>query len=138
MNNAEINSAASPGQIEPLSADINVDTLNYQLSYFTGTENWYRHYLIRDVTFTDGVKFFAEAAGAWWFVDDSIIEYAPLMREHGFLTITLKVSNDQATITVDDGNDHVLATRNIPYTDCPVGEYKFYFTNNVFLLPTEY
>lgn len=124
MNN-QINNA-STGQLESY------------LAQFTGTENWYRHPLIRDVTFTDGVKAFAEKAGAWWFVDDCIIEYDPLQSKHGFLTITLKVSNDQATITVDDGNDNVLATKHIQYTDCPAGQYKFYFTNDVFLLPSEY
>lgn len=131
MTNAE-NSAvntASTGQNTSLLAD---------LQQFTGTENWYRHYFIRDVTFTDGVKYFAETAGAWWFVDDCIIEYSPLMREHGFLTITLDVSNSKAKITVDDGNDNVLATREIPYTDCPDGTYRFYFTNDVLLLPSEY
>lgn len=137
MSNAT-NNQASTGQDVSLSADINVDTLNYQLSFFTGTVNWYRHSIQRDVMFTDGVKFFAEAACAWWFVDDSIIEYAPLMRQHGFLTITLNVSDTKAKITVDDGNDNVLATREIPFTDCPVGQYRFYFTDNVLLLPSEY
>ena len=127
MNNQTI--TASTGQTESLCD---------QLRQYTGTENWYRHYFVRDVTYTDGVKAFAELAGAWWFVDDSIIEYAPLMREHGFLTITLDVSNSQAKITVDDGNDNVLATREIPYTDCPAGQYRFYFTDNVLLLPSEY
>lgn len=108
------------------------------LSGYTGTENWYRHHFVRDVTYTDGVKAFAEQAGAWWFVDDSIIEYTALMKKHGFLTITLAVANDKADITVDDGNDNVLATRNVPYTDCPTGTYKFYFTDNVMLLPSEY
>lgn len=109
------------------------------LSGYTGTENWYRHHFVRDVTYTDGVKAFAEQAGAWWFVDDSIIEYAPLMRQHGFLTITLNVSDElTATIVVDDGNDNLLADKTINYTDCPVGTYRFYFTDNVLLLPSEY
>jgi hypothetical protein len=112
--------------------------MTIDLSGFTGTEYWYRHHFVRGVTYTDGVKYFAEAAGAWWFVDDCIIEYAPLMRQHGFLTITLDVANDKAKITVDDGNDNVLATKAIPYTDCPAGQYRFYFTDNVLLLPSEY
>lgn len=124
-----IDNQTSTGQTTSLSAD---------LRQFTGTETWYRHHFIKDVTYTDGVKYFAETAGAWWFVDDCIIEYAPLMRKHGFLTITLDVADTKATITVDDGNDNVLATREIPFTDCPSGEYKFYFTNDVFLLPSEY
>jgi hypothetical protein len=37
---------------------------------FTGTENWYRHSLNRNVTYTDGVKFMAESAGAYWLIDE--------------------------------------------------------------------
>lgn len=126
MNTAANNSAISNGQLAS------------HLAQFTGTENWYRHPLVRTVTYTDGVKYFADTAHAWWFVDDSIIEYAALMKQHGFLTLTLDVANDKASITVDDGNDNVLATKAIEYTDCPAGQYKFYFTDNVFLLPSEY
>ena len=125
MSNATTNKT-SPGQLASY------------LAQFTGTENWYRHGIVRGILYTDGVKYFADTAGAWWFVDDCIIEYAPLMKQHGFLTITLDVADSQAKITVDDGNDNVLATKAIPYTDCPAGSYKFYFTNDVLLLPSEY
>jgi hypothetical protein len=108
------------------------------LAQFTGTENWYRHHLIRDVTYTDGVKYFADNAAAWWFVDDAIIEYDPLMTKHGFIVITLAVRNSQAVIKVDDGNDKMLKSKIIEYTDCPDGTYKFYFTDNVLMLPSEY
>lgn len=126
MNTAANNSAISNGQFAS------------HLAQFTGTENWYRHPLVRTVTYTDGVKYFADTAHAWWFVDDSIIEYAPLMREQGFLTITLVVDQTVAVITVDDGNSRILDSKHIDYTDCPAGQYKFYFTDNVFLLPSEY
>jgi hypothetical protein len=38
------------------------------LSQFTGTENYYRHPFGKAL-FTDGVKYFAETAGAYWFID---------------------------------------------------------------------
>ena len=34
------------------------------LSQFTGTENYYRHALNRDILFTDGAKYVADEGGA--------------------------------------------------------------------------
>ena len=36
---------------------------------FTGTEHWYRHALVRNVSFTDGAKYLADHAGAYWLLD---------------------------------------------------------------------
>ncbi len=35
------------------------------LRQFTGSENWYRHGINRNVTFTDGAKFVADEGGAY-------------------------------------------------------------------------
>jgi hypothetical protein len=40
------------------------------LRQFTGTENWYRHGLVRSVLYTDGAKYVAESAGAYWLLDE--------------------------------------------------------------------
>ena len=37
-----------------------------------------------------------------------------------------------------DGNGNDLFTKSIDYTDCPEGEWKFFFTGNVLMLPSEY
>ena len=39
------------------------------LDQFTGSENWYRHGLNRNVTFTDGAKYVADEGGAYWLLD---------------------------------------------------------------------
>jgi hypothetical protein len=39
------------------------------LRQFNGTENWYRHGLIRNVAYTDGAQYVAEHAGAYWLLD---------------------------------------------------------------------
>src|ERR1039458_7739091 len=44
------------------------DELEQCLRYFTGTEEYHRHWM-RRITFTDGVKFLAEQAGAYWLID---------------------------------------------------------------------
>ena len=40
------------------------------LRQFTATEHWYRHPLNRAVLYTDGAKFVAERAGAYWLLDE--------------------------------------------------------------------
>jgi hypothetical protein len=35
-------------------------------------------------------------------------------------------------------NDNIVSTQHIAFTDFPVDEIKFYFTDNVILLPSEY
>jgi len=109
-----------------------------QLDNFTGTENWYRHNLMHDTVYTDGVKYFADQAGAYWFLDIADTELFPLQDREGFLSITLTVANEQASIVATDGDLTTLWSKAISFTDCPDGEYRFYFTNNVLLLTSEY
>jgi hypothetical protein len=40
------------------------------LAQFTGSEQWYRHRIVRDVLFTDGAKYVADAGGAYWLLDE--------------------------------------------------------------------
>ena len=40
------------------------------LSHFTGTERWYRHAVNVNVSFTDGAKYVADHAGAYWLLDE--------------------------------------------------------------------
>jgi hypothetical protein len=47
------------------------------MSRFTGSEHWYRHGLVPSITFTDGAKYGADAAGAYWLLD----EIAPAVRQ---------------------------------------------------------
>jgi hypothetical protein len=116
------------------------------LSGFTGTENYYLHPLARTVTYTDGVQHFAEGAGAYWFLDILATEVAQLMRrkKEDFIHIKMLVKDRGAKITADDGNDNVLWSKDILFTDCPEGEWRFYMApggpNNsiVIMLPSEY
>ena len=119
------------------------DELSRQLqANFYGTQAWYRHGLNRNLLYTDGVQFFAENggyAGAYWFIDKVAFDYWPLLKTQDFLSIRLTVDeNSKATVTVDDGNNHVLKTDPIEFTDLQPGIWKFYLTDNVLLLPSEY
>ena len=39
------------------------------LAQFTGSQNFYRHSLVREVLYTEGVEYVADAAGAHWLLD---------------------------------------------------------------------
>lgn len=110
------------------------------LRHFTGTETWYRHPFKRSILYTDGVKYVAETAGAYWLVDE--ITFAQLHQNiaaQSFQHWKLAVKPDQtATLTCEDGNGNAVFTKAISYTDFPLTEIDFFFTDNVILLPSEY
>lgn len=120
------------------------DELRELLAHATGTDHYYRHWARRAMLYTDGVEAFIQNAGggAFWFLDIVMTEPAIVggMQRHRIVFVSLLVDKDQsATITVrrDSGEDP-LFTRAISSTDCPVGEWRFYLTENVLMLPTEY
>ena len=43
-----------------------------------------------------------------------------------------------ASLVCDDGNDNIVYTQHVAFTDFPLDEIKLYFTDNVILLPSEY
>jgi len=135
------------GQDEPAAPPppgnkrLTAEQLDFHLAHFSGTENWYRHWLVKGMLYTDGVKSFAEhggQGGAYWFLDVVATEFYKLSKVAGFLHIVLSVKDGKATIKVDDGNDRVLRERRIDYTDMQAGDWRFYLTDNVLLLPGEY
>jgi hypothetical protein len=111
------------------------------LRQYTGTEQWYRHGLNRQLLYTDGVQFFAEnggGQGAYWLLDIIATEYWLLLKKAPFLALSITVKDDAAKIEVTDGNGHILKTRELEYADLQEGVWKFYLTDNVLLLPSEY
>ena len=108
------------------------------LSQFTGTEQYHFNPLYKWLNYTDGVKYFAEKAGAYWFLDIVGTEYRGLAKFEPFLVITLKSHGGKAVIVVDDGNDNEIKRKRIEFTDCPEGDYKFFLIGDVLLLSSEY
>jgi prepilin-type processing-associated H-X9-DG protein len=108
---------------------------------FTGSEHWYRHSLNRNVLFTDGAKYVADTAGAYWLLDEiALIQpYDKRVAAEKFQVWKLVVHPDQrATLTCEDGNVNTVFTKQLDYTDFPLDEITLYFTNNVIYLPSEY
>ncbi len=111
------------------------------LRQFTGSENWYRHGLVRNILFTDGAKFIADEGGAYWLLD--AIALCQRTEKHvaaeEFQVWTLKVHEDRtASLVCGDGNDHIVYTQHIEFTDFPINEITLWFANNTIYLPSEH
>lgn len=109
------------------------------LSQFYGTEKYHKTFAFNPkLVHTDGVQYFADQAGAFWLLDIIATEIYPLTIQHPFMVITMTVSEKKAKLVVDDGNDNWIFQKNIDFTDCPDGEYRFYLIGDVLMLPSEY
>lgn len=109
-----------------------------ELRQFTGTTQYHYNPLYPWMQYTDGVKYFANKAGAYWFLDVVGTELRNLTKKEQFMTVDYIVRDGKGQILVTDGNDTVLWNRSSIFTDTPEGVYRFFLQHNVFMLNTEY
>jgi hypothetical protein len=111
------------------------------LSHFNGTDTYYEHKVLgRQMLLTEGCKYVAEEGEAYWLFD-LILSYQQdkVLQEEGFQVWNLKKKPDQGWIvTCDDGNNNILKTQHIPYSDFPLSCIKFYLIDGVCMLASEY
>jgi len=111
------------------------------LEQFTGTDHYYRHAINRKVLFTDGIKYLADQAGAYWLLDEiALIQpYDKRVAVEPFQVWTLRVTaNQTALLTCDDGNGNIVFSKDIEFTDFPLDEVTLWFANGVIYLPSEH
>ena len=114
------------------------------LAQFTGTEQWFRHGLNRKCLYTEGVRFVAESAGAYWLIDViASAQFIGRVREETFQVWHLVVNGAGGIVTCDDGGKDgarpfVVYSQDLDFTDFPLPEIKFYCCDGVVMLPTEY
>jgi hypothetical protein len=106
------------------------------LRAFTGTENYYKLTMFGGFICTDGVKYVADTAKAYWLLD-AIGSYQTQLKREDFQHWKLIVKDNSGILTCDDGNGNILITQEIQYTDFPQ-DINFYLTDNVLLLTSEY
>lgn len=113
--------------------------LKENLAQFYGSENHFTNPLVK-FNYTDGVKYFAENAGAYWLLQEINSLYIKLLKinKTEFLDIKVFSKENKADIIIDDGNDNILIKKHIGFTDLPEGEWKFFLYDNVLMLPGEY
>lgn len=112
-----------------------------KLHTFTGTEYLYRHPFVRQVLYTDGAKYVAQHGGAYWLLDEIAFAQKGNKRvaAEPFQVWKLQVNPDRtAKLTCEDGNGKKVTAKRLDYTDFPLAEIIFYFTDNVILLTSEY
>jgi hypothetical protein len=110
------------------------------LAQFTGTTRWFRHSLMRNVLYTEGVKYVADQAGAYWLVDKvASLQLDPTIAGEEFQVWKLEVhDNDSATLSCEDDNNNRIFVEKIHWTDFPAEGITLWYTDNVILLPSEY
>ena len=117
-------------------------TLNAaDLAMFTGSEQFYRHSINRKVVYTEGAQHVAEAGGAYWLLDEiALIQpYDARVAAEEFQVWKLTVRPDRtATLVCEDGNDNVVFSKEIPYTDFPLDAITLWFANDTIYLPSEH
>lgn len=111
--------------------------LEEDLCQFTGTEHYYRNFT--GLHYTDGIKYLAEHAGAYWLID-LVGSYQYKLRGTPFQVWTLSVNEDNTalvTMREDDGR-RPKVRQELPYTDFPLPKFEWYCIDNVMLLKSEY
>lgn len=111
------------------------------LSQFTGSTNFYRHGLVREVLYTEGVEYVAETAGAYWLLDEIALAQRHVIpvKAEDFQVWDLKVNADESAMLIcGDGNGRDLYAKRIKFTDFPEPGIRFYYANWVIHLPSEY
>ena len=100
------------------------------------SDNFYKYNF--GLVITDGVKALAETYSCWWLID-IIASYQPQLRKEEFQVWKLeKYDGDKATVTCEDGNDHILRTQKIPYTDFSADIATVWVEFGTALLPSEH
>jgi hypothetical protein len=111
-----------------------------EFKHFTGSETTYYLPLFPMFRYTEGVRHLAINANAFWLVTDIFsYQFIKLFLDNPFQVWKLKVTPDnKAIIQVEDGDDIVLKTISLEYTDFPLDEFTLWFVDGILLLPSEY
>ena len=91
-----------------------------RLAQFTGTERLCRHAIKRNVFFTDGAKYVADRAAAYWLLNKTplIQPWNKRICAEAFQVWKLRVNAGcTGQLVCEDGNDNIVYTRASPSTD---------------------
>jgi hypothetical protein len=92
---------------------------------------------------TEGVYFMCEELKCYWLID-VINSYIPSLEMNEFYVCKFILNDDRqsGTFTIDDGDDNIIITQNIMFTDITANVRLFLTTapdkESVILLPSEY
>jgi hypothetical protein len=84
--------------------------------------------------FTEGAKYVVDQAGAYWLLDAIAIcqRYEKRVADEVFQVWKLTVTADRtASLVCEDGNDNIVYTQQIEFTDFPLDRITLWYANNV-------
>ncbi|WP_299427235.1 DUF6876 family protein [uncultured Meiothermus sp.] len=100
--------------------------LAHGLGFFTGTLTYTRHWCGTTVYLTDGAKYLAEKAEAYWLMD-IIASAHPYYKHAEFVVVELVKTDSSAVVTIKHSpSQPPYYTQHIPYTDFPLEYVKLY------------
>lgn len=114
------------------------------IAQVNGFETHYRHPL-SGMSFSEGVKYIADQAGAYWLIDLILIasKFEHLQGKcEGleFWVLTTKDGKGELICTdggMDGGEANVVFSESIPFTDFPLEEFTLYNDGGILCLPGE-
>ena len=112
-------------------------TLQTDLTEFTGTLEYHK-LTFSPMLATDGVKYFADKAKAYWLISDIAAVHYIKRRKYDFITIKVVCDGNTARAFYSDGDGNNFYKQEYTITDLPQGEYKFFLTDDVLMLSSEY
>ncbi len=118
------------------------DELHLALAHFTGTEHYYRTH--PGLLATDGAKYLADEAGAYWLFDLVWGVLPKITDEFAILELSLREGTGGAGLKIHDGREPetVYHRQEITRTDFPLPSITLYIQQNgrdwVVLLKGEY
>lgn len=129
-----------------------IDAVLPNLGQYYGTQGYMRHKILptmnKGLILTDGARYVAEAAGAWWLMDHLMLRASEwLLQSDGFCTVKVSTTREEgAHVEVTDGEYEVLDEETFDLTDFPLGLLQFYLLEMetdkgiepVLMLTTEY
>ena len=114
--------------------------LKEDLKQFYGTEYYYE--ITPNVLITDGVKYFADKAEAYWLITDIALNSTMHEKLKPDEFIAVKTENHEIkgiTVRYEDGNYNLLLEEYYPNSELPDdGKYTIWMEGNVILLPSEH
>lgn len=97
-----------------------------------GANEFYRHSLVRNFAYSDGVKELAEEAGCYWLLDIIATECVPLLlkNDEPGASIIVIAENHSAVLVMEFTQDEVVWRREIDITDLPDIKFSLYLGND--------
>jgi hypothetical protein len=110
------------------------------LAQFTGSLNRYHHWL--GLYYTDGVKYLADHANAYWLLDAIASHqlealHDQMLQEFQFWSLTVH-EDASATLCCCRDTDDIAIEQVIEWTDFPLAQITLYVEQGTILLPSEH